>query len=54
MEQREPDIQEAASEPKLPAEENLARAIRDRFAPLGGVELKLPPRGPMREPPRFD
>ncbi len=28
--------------------------IHDRFAALGGVELELPPRGPGREPPRFD
>ena len=27
---------------------NLARAIHDRFAPLGGVELDIPPREPMR------
>ena len=33
---------------------NLARAIRARFAPLGGVDLDLPPRTPMREPSRFD
>lgn len=32
------------------APENLASAIRARFAPLGGVELELPP----REPARFD
>lgn len=30
---------------------NLAQAIRRRFEPLGGVELQLPPRQPMREPP---
>ena len=24
------------------------------FAPLGGVELELPPREPAREPPRFE
>lgn len=35
-------------------EENLAAAIQAHFAPLGGVELELPPRGPMREPPKFD
>ena len=34
--------------------DNLAAAIRARFAPLGGVELELPPREPAREPPRFD
>ena len=33
---------------------NLAAAIRARIAPLGGVELELPPRGPAREPPSFD
>lgn len=31
----------------------LVAVIRRRFAPLGGVELELPPRGPAREPPRF-
>ncbi|MDE3258425.1 MAG: plasmid stabilization protein [Gemmatimonadota bacterium] len=38
-----------AGEPGPPAD--LARAIRARFAPLGGVELQIPPRDPMREPP---
>jgi antitoxin FitA len=33
--------------------ENLADAIRRRVEPLGGVELPLPSRGPMREPPDF-
>ena len=28
---------------------NLARAIHDRFAPLGGVELDIPPREPNFE-----
>ncbi len=37
-----------------PARENLAAAIRARFAPLGGVELEIPPRSPMRKSPRFD
>jgi len=40
------------SEPAAP--ENLATAIRARFAPLGGVELDLPPRSHTRTPPRFD
>jgi plasmid stability protein len=30
---------------------NLADAIRRRFKPLGGVDLRLPLREPMREPP---
>jgi antitoxin FitA len=32
---------------------NLADAIRRRIEPLGGVDLSLPPRGPMRGPPDF-
>ena len=32
---------------------NLATFTRACFASLGGVELELPPRGPMREPPDF-
>ena len=32
---------------------NLATFTRQCFAPLGGVELELPPRGPIREPPDF-
>ena len=32
---------------------NLGQVIHDRFAALGGVELDLPARGPMREPPAF-
>jgi plasmid stability protein len=31
--------------------DNLADAIRRRIEPLGGVDLTLPPRGPMGEPP---
>jgi len=31
---------------------NLADAIRARFRRLGGVELRLPARGPIREPPK--
>ena len=37
-----------------PAEtRHLADAIRELVEPLGGVELELPPRGPMQEPPNF-
>lgn len=32
---------------------NLAEAIRRRLAPFGGVELDLPRRDTMREPPDF-
>ncbi len=33
--------------------ENLAEAIMAIVDPVGGIELDLPPRSPMREPPRF-
>ena len=33
---------------------NLAEMIRRRFASIGGVNLELPRRDPMREPPRFE
>ena len=39
------------TEPAAPR--NLAASIRSRVAPLGGVEIDLPPRDPMRDPPRF-
>jgi len=32
---------------------NLAAAIRARVESLGGIDLDLPVREPMREPPRF-
>ena len=36
-----------------PEPENLARFIHECFAPYGGIELQLPPREPMRDPPDF-
>ena len=33
---------------------HLARTIRSRIEPLGGVDLELPPREPGRKPPSFD
>lgn len=33
---------------------NLGTAIHEPFRPLGGVDLEIPAREPMREPPRFD
>ena len=35
------------------APKDLAAFTRECFAPLGGVESDIPPRGPMREPPDF-
>ena len=39
---------------KTAPEKGLGTAIHELFKPLGGVELELPPREPMRVPPRFD
>jgi plasmid stability protein len=36
------------------SEQKFYERIRARFAPLGGVDLELPPREPARDPPRFD
>lgn len=35
-------------------EKNLGTKIHQMFMAVGGVELDIPPRQPMREPPRFD
>ncbi len=33
---------------------NLAESIRARFEPIGGVDLKVAPREPMRDPPELN
>ena len=38
---------------KVALPKDLGRAIHARFAALGGVELELPERGPMRKPPEL-
>ena len=53
MEQEARDILRAALSQESSTGKDLASAIRARFAPLGGVELELPPREPMREPPEL-
>ena len=45
-------LREAVGYPGPPR--NLAKAIRGRIVPLGGVDLELPLREPGREPPSFD
>ena len=54
MEQEARDILKEALDTERPVEEDLAGAIRARFAPLGGVDLELPPREPMPHPPQLD
>ena len=46
-------LREAVGRETVP-ENGLGTAVHELFKPLGGVELELPPREPMREPPRFD
>lgn len=52
MEEEARVILRAAVAEQAPSGGDLAVAIRRRFADVGGVELRLPPRQPMREPPR--
>jgi plasmid stability protein len=40
----------AEDQGEVPA--SLAEAVRRRFRPLGGIELELPARQPMRRPPK--
>jgi plasmid stability protein len=54
MEEEVRHILRAGLAEKAPAPTNLYDAIRRHIAPLGGVDLEVPPRGPMREPPSFD
>jgi antitoxin FitA len=53
MEDEARDILRAALAEENSSNGNLADAMRRRFEPLGGVELALPSRGPVREPPDF-
>ncbi|ACP21730.1 conserved hypothetical protein (plasmid) [Sinorhizobium fredii NGR234] len=53
MEDEARDILRAALSTGEGRPRNLAAAIRDRIAPLGGVALELPAREPIREAPDF-
>lgn len=52
MEEEARSILRAALADDAATPRNLAEAIRRRFRPLGGVELRLAAREPMREPPK--
>ena len=54
MEEEARDILRTALYHQTPARKDLASAIRVRFAPLGEIELDIPPRSPIRKAPRFD
>ncbi|HLY47302.1 MAG TPA: plasmid stabilization protein [Stellaceae bacterium] len=53
MEEEVRDILRRALAEEPGAAGNLADRIRRRVEPLGGIELDLPPRGPLRDPPDF-
>jgi len=53
MEEEAREILRSALVTQANLKDNLADIVRRRFAPLGGVELELPPRDPIREPPDF-
>jgi len=53
MEQEAREILRSALATVRPAKADLAHAIRERFAVLGGVELDLPMRDRLRQPPDF-
>lgn len=47
-------LRNSLAEPSRPTGADLADAIHELFASFGGVELEIPPRVPLRDPPRFD
>jgi plasmid stability protein len=52
MEDEARNILRAALAAEAATSRNLADAIRARFQPLGGIDLRLPAREPMRAPPK--
>jgi plasmid stability protein len=52
MEEEARSILRAAVAEEETAATNVAEAIRRRFRPFGGVELRIPEREPSREPPK--
>ena len=50
MEQEARELLKQALSQREVEPQNLGEAIHRRFAALGGVELKIPPRGPIRDP----
>jgi len=52
MEEEARTLLRVALRDDIAAAGSLANAIRSRFRRLGGVELRLPAREPMREPPK--
>lgn len=53
MEEEAREILRAGLRSKTVARLNLAKSIRSYIEPLGGVELAIPPREPIRRPPEL-
>lgn len=53
MEEEARVILRTALAQEAPKKQNVAEAIHQLFAPLGGVDLPDIPRGPGRDPPDF-
>ena len=53
MENEARDILRIALARETASSDNLYDALRRRSEPLGGIDLVLPPRGPIRDPPDF-
>ena len=53
MEEEARAILRSALTTSAPTKNNLAAAIRRRFARFGGIEISLPRRDSLRKPPRF-
>ena len=52
MEEEARSILREALDAETALPQNLAKALHDRFAALGGVDLETPVREPMRDPPQ--
>lgn len=50
MEQEAREILRVELNKPIQSGKDLVQAIRRRFAPFGGVDLEIPPRGPIRDP----
>jgi antitoxin FitA len=47
-------LQAALNRQSQPSGRNLYERIRARIDPIGGIDLQLPTREPVRDPPDFD
>jgi len=53
MEEEAREILRSALSQEDPPSSGLSTRIRRRFAEVGGVDLQIPERGALREPPEF-